>query len=120
MSEFTHKEVATILDEFFDFAVSGNHGVNDAITNRFTKKVIRLHEKNFHAQLTVANERIAEQDDYIDVIFEQFHAQEIGVIEADERIAKLEGLLSQILKHWNKQDDPCYPPTFTEIKAALK
>ena len=47
------------------------------------------------SQLTVANERIAEQDDYIDVIFEQFHAQEIGVIEDDEQIGVLRELLGR-------------------------
>ena len=48
------------------------------------------------AQLAAAKERIVEQDDYIDVIFEQFHAQGIGVIEADERIAELEAGLAEI------------------------
>ena len=48
------------------------------------------------AELTAANERIAEQDDYIDVIFEQFHAQAIEAIESDEQITKLKAGLTEI------------------------
>ena len=51
--------------------------------------------ESLQSQLTAANERIAEQDDYIDVIFEQFHAQAIEAIEADERIAVALAVASQ-------------------------